>query len=466
MIKLNFTFMRKLLLLFSLLTGVMFGSRATELSADTIRVYDSVVFYDGYRMADNPDSLLKDGVLRHSCSLYSTKLSDDQLDEIGKQLKMNITIEALCDNYDRIGNVNIAFVEKGMGVYDPWQTDRIEIGRFITPFMNKNKKPTSVPYNYDITYLSSLLRDKDLRSNYDIWLEFEVFGVPYAANEQIAGCSGRSDVFAGTLELVTTTPDGPTEGNVLIPIVIKKPEYMGGNLNNYKEEATDELGTTRKTYTFNVKEDVSDGQLVLITSNHGANAGGEEYARRWHFVYVDDELVLSYKPGRDSCEPFRKYNTQPNGIYGTKKRSDGAWQSFSNWCPGDVIDNRIISLGEYKEGEHKVTIAVPDALFFEKQGDIPVSLYFQGVKNGKLDLSGIEDVNVEPDKDALKFNGSTVDIASDKEVRCVEVFSLDAELLYRQWNGRSFSLENYRPGVYVIGVEFVDGSVLSKKIKI
>ena len=117
---------------------------------------------------------------------------------------------------------------------------------------------------------------------------------------------------------------------------------------------------------------------MLITSNHGANAGGEEYNRRDHFVYVDGEEVLVYKPGRQSCEPFRAFNTQRNGIYGTRRKTDEEWQSFSNWCPGDVIDTRIIELGAMSAGSHEFVIDVPAAVFVEGKGNIPLSLYVQG----------------------------------------------------------------------------------------
>lgn len=457
--------MKKNLLLSLGLLAVASGFSAKAEEVDTLKIYDGVVFYDGYRLTDNPDSLVNDGVKRHSCSLYSTKLSDEQLDAIGQKLDMLVTIEALCDNYDRIGNVNLAMVPKGETTYEPEQTDRIEIGRFITPFMNKNKKPTSVPYLYDITYLSSLLRDADFRTKYDFWLEFEVFGIPYAANQQVAGCEGRDDVFAGTLEFITDAPAQPTEGNILVPIVIKKPEYIGGNLNNYKEGATDEIGKTQKSYTFTVPEDVADSQLVLITSNHGANTGGEEYNRRWHFVYVDDELVLSYRPGRESCEPFRQYNTQANGIYGYFTMSDAKWQSFSNWCPGDVIDNRIINLGQYTAGEHKVTITVPDAQFVDKQGDIPVSLYFQGLKEGSIKVSEVESITLPETSVNIYLEGKQIYVKSEKKVVSVELYSVNGDLLQTQWNAKTpIDLSSYQPGIYVVCVETIDGVALAKKI--
>jgi hypothetical protein len=171
--------------------------------------------------------------------------------------------------------------------------------------------------------------------------------------------------------LYTDSARPARELDLLQPLAIKAP------FNNYAEGASDEIGTTRKTLTFELTADVEEAQVVLITSNHGANAGGEEYIRRDHFVYVDDELVLEYKPGRTSCEPFRVYNTQANGIYGPSAMTDEEWQSFSNWCPGDVIDTRIIPLGPTTAGEHEFVIDVPDAEFADMQGDFPFSLYLQ-----------------------------------------------------------------------------------------
>ncbi|MDE6410569.1 MAG: hypothetical protein K2K81_10075 [Muribaculaceae bacterium] len=457
--------MKKYLLFLLALIGInasVIADDANTSDSIPVRIYDSVIFYDGYRMKDNPDSLLNDGTLRHSCSLYSRRLTEEQLDALGEKLDLNVYVEACCDNYDRIGNINIAFVGKGAESYVPEETERIEIGRFITPFMNKNREPKVVPYNYQINYLSGLLRDQDLRAKYDLWLEFELFGVPYAANKQVKGCADRSDVFAGTLEFVTNQPAGATQGNVLVPIVMKKPEYIGSNLNNYKEEATDTIGKTVKTYTFNVPETVADAQLVLITSNHGANDGGEEYNRRKHFVYVDGELILTYIPGRTSCEPFRKYNTQTNFIYGYSAMTDREWQSFSNWCPGDVIDNRIISLGAYEAGNHEVMITVPDAKFVGKQGDIPVSLYFHGLKDGKFE-SGIKDVTVSAAPLSIDKNGAYLMIGSEKDVVSVEVYTIDADMVHRQWNRNPIDVSSFS-GVHVVCVEFADGSMVSKKI--
>src|SRR4051812_28319816 len=103
----------------------------------TIRVFDTVLFYDGYAgVVSNP--VTQPGVIRHRNDLYARKLSTAELQSIGTTLSMKVTINAACDNYDRIGNVNMALVPKGATTYKPDSVQRVELGRYITPFMNKN----------------------------------------------------------------------------------------------------------------------------------------------------------------------------------------------------------------------------------------------------------------------------------------------------------------------------------------
>ncbi|WP_297244038.1 peptide-N-glycosidase F-related protein [uncultured Prevotella sp.] len=463
----NFTFDRIFAVVVFMVT-VCTGLKAQTNGRDTVTVFDAVRFYDGYLVENNPEDPTLDGILRHRTSLYAIKLTDEQLAQIGDSLEMHVRVQACCDNYDRIGNVNIAFVPKGQETYKPDEVQRIEIGRFITPFMNKNKKPDTVPYEYKVPYLSYIFRDSELRAQYDIWVELEIFGVPYAANQQIKGCADRSDVFLGTLKFSTINENRGvmTDKDVLVPIVIKNPEYIAHNLNNYDEQATDELGKTIKTYTFTVPKDVADGQLVLVTSNHGANEGGEEYNRRWHYIYYDggEEPVMVYKPGRNSCEPFRKYNTCPNGIYGYFKRTDETWQSFSNWCPGDVIDNRIIDLGEVKAGTHTVCISVPDAEFVGKQGDIPVSIFFQGLTEGIL--NNIEGVSVEESKPLVTITktGKTLVAGSSEGIVSIELRDLQGKLVRQTECGKTINCSGCASGIYLVSVELMNGIIETHKV--
>jgi hypothetical protein len=336
---------------------------------EVIWLMEDVVFYDGY--AATVDEPVPEGVLRHSNALHAIKLTDEQLASIQTTLKLGVIVGALCDNYDRIGSVHLALVPKGAQTYVPAEVERIEVARFITPFMNMNKPPTSVPYEWEANNVAAILRDEAILASYDLWFELSIFGVPYAANTEVAGCEGRIDTQLGSLLIYTDSAQEAEDFNVLLPLAI------GEAFNNYAEGASDELGTTRKTVNFELADASDEVQLVLITSNHGANAGGEEYIRREHYAYVDGNLALQYKPGRDTCEPFRKYNTQGNGIYGPAPKTDAEWQSFSNWCPGDVIDTRLIPLGPLTAGVHEFVIDVPDATFVDGQGNFPFSLYLQ-----------------------------------------------------------------------------------------
>jgi hypothetical protein len=336
---------------------------------EVIPVMEGVVFYDGY--AATVDEPLPAGVIRHNNALVATRLSEATLAKVQTTLTLGVIIGALCDNYDRIGSVNLALAPKGAPTYVPAEVQRIEVARFITPFMDMNRWPMTVPYEWAASDLVPILKDPALLAEFDLWFELSVFGVPYAANKEVAGCAGRSDTQLGSLFLYTDSKAEAPVFRALVPLAISE------DFNNYGEGASDAPGLTRKTISFTLPADSPNAQIVLITSNHGANDGGEEYVRREHFVYVDEALALSYTPGRTSCEPFRKYNTQGNGIYGPKPRTDEEWQSFSNWCPGDVIDTRVIPWGAVAAGSHSLVIDVPDAVFVGGQGNFPLSAYVQ-----------------------------------------------------------------------------------------
>ena len=160
--------------------------------------FDDVVFYDGYNEtifgADE-----NDGVLRHRNSLYAVKMTDGQLDAFGETTEMNVTIRPLCDNYDRIGNINLAFVPKGQDSYtiDGEGVERIELGRFITPFMNYHKLPTRVQYSFQVDYLTHLFHDTAMREKYDFWLEFAC--LVYQVLNAVVGCQCISLVLVGVL---------------------------------------------------------------------------------------------------------------------------------------------------------------------------------------------------------------------------------------------------------------------------
>ncbi|XZF15686.1 peptide-N-glycosidase F-related protein [Chitinophagaceae bacterium MMS25-I14] len=431
--------------------GLLASANSHSSAQTTIHVMDTVLFFDGYASTVSTPAPPA-GVLRLRNDLYTRKLTTAELQSIGTTLQMNVAVKASCDNYDRIGNVNMVLAPKGAASYNTDSVQKIELGRYITPFMNKNAQPDSVPYTYSINNVAMLLKETSITTNYDIWIELELFGVPYAANTQIAGCSGRNDVFYGSVAFVTNSAAAAQNTNVLMPLSFK------ANFNNYQTGATDTVGKTTKTITFNVTNNLTDASLFLITSNHGANSGGEEYSRRNHFVYFDDSLRLTYKPGRTSCEPFRQYNTQSNGIYGSSVKSDAQWQSFSNWCPGDVISIRRIDLGPLAAGSHKFMITVPDAVFAGGQGNFPLSLYLQGKTSGQLSVENItgsyKDIKLFPNPATEQV---TIENTGDAHISSVNIFNTMGACVL-QTNAPSnkketFSIGGLAQGLYVVYIK-------------
>lgn len=340
------------------------------ISPTEVTVFDKVIFYDGYAATvTNP---VQPGTIRKSNASYVTKLTPAQIALISNKLQLKITIGALCDNYDRIGGVFVNMVDKGALFTEGNVMKRLEVGRFITPFMNKNRTPREVDYIFETDNLALLFNDPTISNQYDFWIELNVFGVPYAANEQVAGCAGRNDVFEGTLKFISNNQNYEHNNQLFVPIVT----YT--ELKKYDASGTDIVGQTVRTYNFNVASNIRNAKLYVITSNHGANQGGEEYNRRKHYIHFDGSLVDTYTPGGKSCEPYRVYNTQGNGIYGPSPRSLATWLSFSNWCPGDIIPIRAYDLPDLTQGNHSFKIEVPDAVFANNEGYFPVSVYIQG----------------------------------------------------------------------------------------
>ena len=355
--------------------------------AQNVSVFNDVPFYsmyhylgEGQTMPPEAFSQIPSGAIRlhaYEQDIISRRLTEAEIASMGSSVKMNITLIAACDNYDRIAGVNLVLVPKGSTTYTFNQSDikRIEIGRFITPFMNKNAALKEVPYSYQIDNISNILHDTALSATYDFWIEFRADGYSAAANTQVAGCADRTDVFRGNLELVTSGTATPAE-NFFLPISYRD------NLNNYN--ATDVPGQTTRIVTFSLNQPVNNAVLHLSTSNHGSNSGGEEYVRREHYVYLDDQLVHQYKPGGKTCEDFRKYNTQSNGIYNTTPQTLRRWMSWNNWCPGDAIPNREVKLGNLSAGTHTLKLDVPTAVFAAQQGYFPISMYIQNNESGQI----------------------------------------------------------------------------------
>lgn len=436
----------------------------------TLNVFNQAIYYGMYEAT--VDEPIPAGAIRHSNSSYAKMLTEEQLASFGNQLTMTVTLNPLCDNYDRIGNVNLAFVPKGQTSYVYNEVKRLEIGRFITPFMRLTvTNPNAVPYVFDVDNLTDLFHDETLTAEYDFWVELEVYGYQGGPGQggaavEVPGCAGRNDVYMGTLDFESTT-----DTDIVAPeTTFVAPMSFKYELKDYTLAGTDVLGETTRTIQVALDNDVENAKLYLITSNHGSNNGGEEYIRRDHFVYFDDALELQYKPGGVSCIPFAYYNTQPSCIYydcsqnpsPLRPDTDAAW-AWNNWCPGDKIPIRVIELGDLEAGEHEFKIDVPDAVFAGDQGYFPMSVYMQGegqsgliLDNKKFDITSF---SITPNP----VNDVAVIAAQGLTVKSYTVLNTLGQVVLNG-AGNNVNMSSLQNGVYMVQASFDNNTVATKKI--
>jgi len=461
--------MKKTLLILSLCASMLpsFKAQAQDETPYTLQIFDHAVFYNMYEgLVEEP---IPAGAIRTKNSSYARKLTADQIAEIGNTLTVNVSLSPLCDTYDRIGNVNLVLAPKGATSYNYNDVKRIEVGRFITPFMNLLKTTiTEVPYTFEVNNITKILHDQIITAEYDFWFELEVYGyqgdsTAGAVHDLPNTCPGRNDVYMGSLELVSTQSTNLIQGddNFFVPLSYKY------ELKNYTLDGTDVIGQTVRTITFTTEEAVPNAKLYLITSNHGQR---EEFARRNHEVYFDGDKKLTYKPGGLSCVPYSIYNTMPNFIYldqttgRPRPDTDAAW-NWNNWCPGNAIPTRIIELGTLAAGEHSFKINVPTAQFLSNagvnnDGYFPMSVYVQGY-NETLGVDKFEVANVSVYPNPVN-DIATID-APGLNIKSVNVINTLGQTIYTGTTDK-VNMSQLQSGIYIVRVEFDNNQIAVKKI--
>lgn len=125
--------------------------------------------------------------------------------------------------------------------------------------------------------------------------------------------------------------------------------------------------------TFATPKALTDARLSIITSAHGSASGGEEYAHRKHYVYVDGVLASTIDTKKD-CSSYQKYSPLGNPFIFIGNNSFNP----RNWCPGEVLPRYSVYLGSLSAGKHIVKVEVPDADFGSPGDVIIVSSFLTG----------------------------------------------------------------------------------------
>lgn len=132
--------------------------------------------------------------------------------------------------------------------------------------------------------------------------------------------------------------------------------------------------------------------------------------------------------------------------------------------PGDVIDNRIISFGGFSAGDHTVRISVPEAVFADHQGDIPVSMFFQGVTEGSLP-SAVNGLNASDYKvKAVADDGQLSFSANGCYIFSVSVYNLSGNRIAEQMGSQPIPTTHWTPGVYLANLELDNNLIVTRKI--
>jgi len=464
--------MKRTLLIFALCASI-FSFKVYAQEPYTLTVFDEAVYYGMYDSFVNtpiPDESIR---LKNWC--YGKKLTEDQINAIGNRLTINVSAEALCDDYDRIGNVNLAFVPKNATSYLYEEVQRIEIGRFITPFMNNitRSSTSSVPYTFEADNIAKIVHDPTLYADYDFWIELEIYGHQGGESADQGGaqwdfrasglCRGRNDVYKGTLELVSENDPDIIQGDNYFKWLSYKFElkdYVEATVTNNLGQGTDDLGETVRTINFSFDEEVPNAKFYVVMSNHGSNPYGEEYRNRFHEIYLDDNQLLRYRPGQN-CEPYRVYNTMPNGVYGNSTRTEATWLTRS-WCPGARIETKIVDLGDLAAVPHSFKMNVPAATFADNQGYFPMSVYVQGYSevSAGTDKFKANAFSIAPNP---VNDSATINVTNGQTIKLVTLMNTLGQVVMQR-NSATVNMSALQSGIYIVKVQFDNGQAATKKI--
>ena len=353
------------------ITSCLFG--ITKQAESRLVLFENITFYDPSRpttMEPTPP-----GVLRLDAMVVSRRITAQELANFGNDMHLKFTHNARCASIDGGNDVVLALVPKGKpDSNENKDIKRLQIARFFNPFTDKNVQPTQMTYKFKVGNLTKIIRNDQFNSKYDFWIEAGMYNGTKDAIGKVAGCDENVyETFTGSVELISNSKYIDEAQPYLLPLA---PEKGVTHITPLTAGLTDEIGVARRTFAFELDRPVKNAAIYLTVSSHGADQpGGEEYNRRWHYLYFDGQEIKRILPGEPSCEPYRHYNTLANGIYLLP-----TFLTPRTWCPGAATHARKLDLGNLAPGKHSFVIDVKDFTpgTEKSKNDIWTALYLQG----------------------------------------------------------------------------------------
>jgi hypothetical protein len=183
--------------------------------------------------------------------------------------------------------------------------ETFEIGRLITPYANAGAPRTPFTwtqrYIYDVTDYANLLHDAA-----KIRIAYSGYSGGFTANIRFAFVEGAPDrevlavrrIWGGSYGYGDTSRGGANNINVHFP--------------NKTEVAPD--GT-------------QNAELKVTVTGHGNdNTGFSEFCSKYYYVYLNNNVIDSYRIWRDDCGNNQLYPQSGTWLY-----------NRGNWCPGAVV---------------------------------------------------------------------------------------------------------------------------------
>ena len=109
-------------------------------------------------------------------------------------------------------------------------------------------------------------------------------------------------------------------------------------------------------------------------------------------------------------------------------------------------------------------ISVPTAKFNGGKGEIPVSLFFQGLIEGEI--AGINDATLETPKQLvdISISGGILSARSSEGIVSMELHDVQGKLIRRNECQKQISVSGCTKGIYIISVELMNGITEVHKI--
>jgi hypothetical protein len=253
-------------------------------------------------------------------TVFMTKLTAAQKQAVGADVSANVTYQAACDNYDRLGWL-VLYVEP-RGVIPSATDTPIELVRWITPFSDhwQGQYATHVYPPTSLAPFQGVLRD----SKHDIWIALEGGSNPYSGDP----CTTTHTVpaiyaqvgFTSTLSLSSTQPAVSQSTAVSAPIPFA----------NYTSVPI--IGAAPSSAT-------GTATAFVIVSGHGSASGGDEYKNTVDTLSVNGIASPAFSTAID-CSSYRKYS--PDGNPGIFLNNNGS--NPRNWCPGALVPSHAMTV--------------------------------------------------------------------------------------------------------------------------